>query len=124
MRKQRLKETQVVEPTSCRKTGHQMQGWDAIPESKTLTQNCFCLQRTAGTKMKKSLRKRRSSDRPKLGSSSMGAPRPDNITDAMVCSQKKGPIMAALQKTHQAAENVRCRYLHPTKGQKLLTPCG
>jgi hypothetical protein len=34
---------------------------------------------------------------------------------------KKGPIMAALQKTQQAAERVRCRYLHPTNGQKLLT---
>jgi hypothetical protein len=31
--------------------------------------------------------------------------------------------MTALQKTQQAAERVRCRYLHPTNGQKkLLTP--
>jgi hypothetical protein len=30
--------------------------------------------------------------------------------------------MTALQKTQQAAEGVRCRYLHPTNGQKLLTP--
>jgi hypothetical protein len=37
-------------------------------------------------------------------------------------AQKKGPIMTALQKTHQAAEKVRCRYLHPTNGQKQLTP--
>ena len=29
--------------------------------------------------------------------------------------------MTALQKTQQAAEGVRGRYLHPTKGQKLLT---
>jgi hypothetical protein len=29
--------------------------------------------------------------------------------------------MTALQKTQQAAERVRCRYLHPTNGQKLLT---
>ena len=33
----------------------------------------------------------------------------------------KGPIMTALLKTQQAAERVRCRYLHPTSGQKLLT---
>jgi hypothetical protein len=30
--------------------------------------------------------------------------------------------MTALWKTQQAAERVRCRYLHPTNGQKLLTP--
>jgi hypothetical protein len=30
--------------------------------------------------------------------------------------------MTALQKTQQAAERVRCRYMHPTNGQKLLTP--
>jgi hypothetical protein len=30
--------------------------------------------------------------------------------------------MTALQKTQQAAERVIFRYLHPTNGQKLLTP--
>jgi hypothetical protein len=30
--------------------------------------------------------------------------------------------MTALQKTQQTAEKVRCRYLHPTNGWKLLTP--
>jgi hypothetical protein len=30
--------------------------------------------------------------------------------------------MTALQKTQGAAEKVRCRYLHPTNEQKLLTP--
>jgi hypothetical protein len=30
--------------------------------------------------------------------------------------------MTAVQKTQQVAERVRCRYLHPTNGQKLLTP--
>ena len=34
---------------------------------------------------------------------------------------KKRPIMTALWKTQQAAERVRCRYLHPTSGQKPLT---
>jgi hypothetical protein len=29
--------------------------------------------------------------------------------------------MTALQKTQQADERVRCRYLHPTNGHKLLT---
>jgi hypothetical protein len=30
--------------------------------------------------------------------------------------------MAALLEAQQAAEGVRCRYLHPTNGQKLGTP--
>jgi hypothetical protein len=37
-------------------------------------------------------------------------------------THKKGPSMTALWKTQQAAERVRCKYLHPTNGQKLLTP--
>jgi hypothetical protein len=36
-------------------------------------------------------------------------------------TQKKGSIMTALQKTQQEAERFRCRYLHPTNGQKQLT---
>jgi hypothetical protein len=32
-----------------------------------------------------------------------------------------GPIMTAPRKTQQAAERVRCRYLHPTNGQEQLT---
>jgi hypothetical protein len=31
-------------------------------------------------------------------------------------------MMSALQKTQQAAERVRCRYLHPINGEKQLTP--
>lgn len=30
--------------------------------------------------------------------------------------------MTILQKTQQAADRVRCRYWHPTSGEKLLTP--
>ena len=37
-------------------------------------------------------------------------------------THKKRPNMITCQKTHQAAERVRCKYLHPTSGQKLLTP--
>ena len=30
--------------------------------------------------------------------------------------------MTTLKKAQQAAERVRCRYLHPTNRQKLVTP--
>jgi hypothetical protein len=49
------------------------------------------------------------------------APRPNTITKAMVCSQK-GTIMTVLRNNQQAIERVRHRDLHPTIGQKLLTP--
>ena len=37
-------------------------------------------------------------------------------------AHKKESIMNAPQKTQQAAERVRCRYLHPSNGQKQLIP--
>jgi hypothetical protein len=37
-------------------------------------------------------------------------------------AHKKGHSMITLQKTQQAGERVRCSYLHPTNGQKQLTP--
>jgi hypothetical protein len=37
-------------------------------------------------------------------------------------AHKNGPSMTVLRKTQQAAERVRCRYLHPTNGQKQLIP--
>ena len=38
------------------------------------------------------------------------------------CAYTQEPSMASLLEAQQAAERVRCRYLYPTNGQKLLTP--
>jgi hypothetical protein len=68
-------ERELVEPTSNRKSGHQVKVWACCPKVKNSGPELFLSERTEETKMEKSLRKRRSSDRPKLGSSSVERPK-------------------------------------------------
>jgi hypothetical protein len=49
------------------------------------------------------------------------APRPDIITDAMLCLQTWSYHDCPMN-GQQATERLRCRYLHPTNGQKLVIP--
>ena len=71
--------------------------------------------------MERSLRKRRSSNRLKLGSRSN--PKTWNYYWGYGALTKRD-----LSPPHSSRPSkqlrVRCRYLHPTNGQKLLTPCG
>jgi hypothetical protein len=65
-------ERELVEPTSSRKTGHQVEGWGCHPIVKNSDSELFLSERTVGTKMEKRLRQRGFSDWLKLGSSSRG----------------------------------------------------
>ena len=51
------------------------------------------------------------------------APRPDTITDGMDGVLTDGSLAWLLsERPNKQLKRVRCRYLHPTNGQKLGTP--
>jgi hypothetical protein len=62
----------LIESTSSRKTSHQVERWGCHPKVKNSDPELFLIKRIAGTKVKKRLRERLSSDWPKLGSISRG----------------------------------------------------
>ena len=58
-----------------------------------------------------------------IGIQLKGKPQGLTLLLRLWCAYKKGPSMTSLWKTPKTAERVRCRYLYPNNGFKLLTLC-
>jgi hypothetical protein len=56
------RERELVESTSSRKTGHQVEGWGCHPTVKNSDPESFLSKRTAETKMETRLKERQSRD--------------------------------------------------------------
>ena len=102
-------ERELVELNFSRKTGHQMEEWGCHSKVKIFDPEFFLSERRK--KMEKSLRA-------KIGIQFRGMPQVLTLLLMLWCDYKQGSMMTA----QQAVEIVRYRYLHPTIGQKLVTP--
>jgi hypothetical protein len=86
-------------------TGHQVDEV-AIPQSKSLTQNCFCLKELQGQKWRRAWGKGGQVTDRSCDIAQGKAPKPDTVAGAVVCVQR-GAWHAALQEIQWAAERVR-----------------
>jgi hypothetical protein len=91
-------ERELVESISRRKTEHQVEGWGSHATVKNSDPELSLSKRTSGTKIEKKLRKRRSRDWLKLGSSSKRCLLQGLTLLLMLwCAYRQEPSMAALQ---------------------------
>ena len=101
-------EKELVEPTSSRKTGHQVEGWGCHPTVKNSDPELFLSKRTAGTKMEKRLKERWFNVQPNLGSISwgVGRDRDQGLTLLLMlwCDYRQEPGVAVLRESLPAAD--------------------
>jgi hypothetical protein len=98
-------ERELVVSTSSRKTGHQVKRWGCHLTVKNSDLELFLYERTTGTKMKKRLRERRSTDWPKLGSIQLKG-RLQTLTLLLMlwCTYRQESRIVVLCKAQQAAD--------------------
>ena len=115
------REREFMEPTSSRKTGHQMRDGVAIPQSKLSSINVPVRKNYRDGKGEESEGKM-VQRQTQSGILLKGRHQGLTLLLRLCCAHKKEPNMTALQHTQQAAERIRSRHMHLTNGQKLLTP--
>jgi hypothetical protein len=110
------RERGFTETTSISEAGHQGREGDAIPQSKLwpiivpVWKNCIDVNGEEP-------RENKIQWQAKSGIQFKGRSQGLILLLRLWSSHKKEPTMTALWKTQQAAERVRCKYLHPTKGR-------
>jgi hypothetical protein len=97
-------ERELVEPTSSRKTGHQVEGWGCHLTVKKSYPELFLSKRTAGTKMEKRLRARRSSDWPNWGIYLKARLQGLTLLLMLWCAYRQDHSIAVLRESQQAAD--------------------
>jgi hypothetical protein len=95
--------------------------WAWHPTVTSQTHNCSCLKKLQGQKWRGAWRKECPATGPKWDPA-QGRSQSKTLFLRLWRSHNNGSIMTALRNTQQAAERVRCRYFHPTNGQKQLNP--
>jgi hypothetical protein len=115
------RERELIEPTSSRKTGHQVRDGVATPQSHPwpIIVPVWKNYRDGNGEEPE---EKKVQWQAQSGIQLKGRPQGPTLLLRLWSSHKKGPIMTAPGKTQQTAERFRCRYLHPTNGQKQLTP--
>jgi hypothetical protein len=112
---------ELIEPTSSRKIGHQVRDGVSIPQSH-LQPIIVPLWKNYRDGNGEKSEEKKVQWQALSGIQVKGGSQGLTLLLRLWSSHKKGSIMTALWKIQQAAEKVRCRYLHPTNGQKQLTP--
>jgi hypothetical protein len=114
-------QSELIEPTSSRKTGDQVRDEVATPQSQLwliIVPVWKNYRDGNGEEPEEKKVQRQAQSEIQLKGRSQGL----TLLLRLWRVHKKGPSMTTLWKTQQAAERVRCRCLHPTNRQKQLTP--
>ena len=96
------REWELVETTSSRRIGHQLEGWGWHPTVKTLAQNCSCLKELQGQKCRRNWGKGGPVTGPNWDPAQEEVQRP--LLLMLWYAYKQEPSMTVLLKAHQAAE--------------------
>jgi hypothetical protein len=115
------REKEPIEPTSCMKSGQEVRDGVSIPQSQ-LWAIFVPVWKNYTDRNGEEPEEEKLYWQGQSGIQLKGRSQGLTLLLRLWSTHKKGPSMTALRKTQETAERVRCKYLHPTNGQKLLTP--